>query len=337
MKTNKYITSLIPYSSKKVDASILLNANETTNYLFPDGIRLDYDIERYPIKTPQQLINQLADKYSVPSASLILGNGSTELLELSTRTFTDIGDIILTLDPSFSMYTVYSQVVGCTLKTVSVFQPIESIFTNLRELNQQFNPSIVFICNPNNPTGTLLPRSEILSFVKETDALVIVDEAYMEFANEQESVALDTKTYDNLLVARTFSKAYGLASLRLGYMIGSPSTITTLSKAKLPYSLNEVTARIGLQALEYESRVQTFVSSVITERDKLYQELQQLPLKVQPSFTNFFFVESTIDLQSALLNYGILIRSFRNGTYRITIGTKDENKQLLIALQEVLS
>lgn len=336
MKTNKFIEQLIPYSSKQVDVSIQLNANETTNYLFPDGFTLQYDIERYPVSTPQQLATALADMYQLQASSIILGNGSTELLELSTRTFTNIDDTILTLDPSFSMYNVYTQMVGCSLKTVSINQSPQAIFESLRKLDKQYQPAIVFLCNPNNPTGTLLPKREILAFVAETDAVVIVDEAYMEFAEEQESVVSYTQTYDNLLVARTFSKAYGLASLRLGYMIGSTTTIQTLSKAKLPYSLNEVSARIGLQALQQKDHVKTFISRVIDERERLYNELQKLPLSVLPSCTNFVFVQCEQDLQTALLSYNILIRSFRNGTYRITIGSPDENNQLIQALQEVL-
>lgn len=337
MKTNMYINQLIPYSSKQAQTSIRLNANETANYLFPKGILLDVQFERYPVSTPIQLAQAIATKYAVSNDSVLLGNGSTELLELTVKTFTEPGDTIISLDPSFAMYKIYSDMYGCNLQTVSVTQTTEALFEQLSILDQQCKPALVFLCNPNNPTGSLLPKKAILNFIKASDALVVVDEAYMEFASEKESLTDETSNYPNLLIARTFSKAYGLASMRLGYMIGSSSTIQTLSKAKLPYSLNEATAQIGLLAIRQTSTVSRFVQSVISERERLFVALTKLGINVRPSFTNFLYVTSDIDLQAVLLDYDILIRSFRNGSYRITIGTREENNSLLQALQEVLS
>lgn len=334
MKVNKFVQALIPYSSKQADVSIRLNANETNNYLFESGISYQYDVERYPGVSNNILSEQIASWQTIKPTNVILGNGSTELLEMCVKTFSEIGDNLLTVTPSFSMYDVYAQMHGRHLKKVplkndGVF-PVEEFVKTMTQLD----PSIIFLCTPNNPTGTSIPKEDMLLILRQTDALVIVDEAYIEFS-DNESMISYINEYPNLLIARTFSKAFGMASARLGYMVGNEKTIRILSKVKLPYSLNEVSARMGIDALQDLNKLNQFIYRVKEERQKVYTVLLSLGIDTLPSNTNFLYVRTNINLQKRLLQYGILIRSLGKRSYRITIGTPHENKQLISALQEV--
>jgi histidinol-phosphate aminotransferase len=335
MKVKPNIETLIPYESKQIDVPIVLNANESSNYLFPNGFPLQIAFEKYPNSNADSLRNALATKYNLEKDNFIIGNGSTDLLELAVKTFTEPGDYVITFDPSFSMYDIYAQIHGATMLKVASNDDTTQDITLMIAQAKTYQPSIIFLCTPNNPTGYMNTREDIISLLDSTDALVIVDEAYMDFAFEKESVKDLVNVYPNLIVARTFSKAYGLAALRLGYFIASKPVIRNLLKVKLPYSVNQVSVAIGLEALSKTDEVERFLQSVVEERERLSQELQTLPLEVFPSYGNFLYVKTNRPIQEELLEKGILIRSFGKGTYRITVGTRDENTQLINALQEV--
>jgi len=337
MKVKSSIETLVPYRSKQLDVPIVLNANETRNYLFPGGFPIEIAFEKYPNTNADELRDELAKRYDLKRENFIIGNGSTELLELAVKTFTEPGDYILTFDPSFAMYDIYSQIHGTFLLKVPAEADGRQSVDKMIALAQTYQPSLIFICTPNNPTGAMNSRDEILRLVESTDALVVVDEAYIDFAKEENSVMSLVEEYDNLMVARTFSKAYGLAALRLGYVVANPFLVNTLLKVKLPYSVNSVSIAIGLEALTKQETVKTFLNDVVQERNNLYDYLIDLGMDVYPSQANFLFVKSTVNLQETLLQKGILIRSFGNDAYRITIGTTKQNSRLKEALKEVLS
>lgn len=335
MKVKANIASLIPYESKQIDVPIVLNANESSNYLFPTGFPIQIAFEKYPDSNANSLRDALATKYNLTRNNVIIGNGSTDLLELAVKTFTEAGDYVLTFDPSFSMYDIYAQIHGVTMVKVASETDTTQDIRNMIEMATRYQPSLIFLCTPNNPTGYMNTKDEVISLLDNTDALVIVDEAYMDFAFEQESVTSLVNEYPNLIVARTFSKAYGLAALRLGYFLANENLIQTLLKVKLPYSVNQVSVAIGLEALTKTSQVQAFLEAVVTERERLYQALQELSFTVFPSSGNFLYVTTSIPLQEVLLEEGILIRGFGENNYRITVGTTDQNTRLINVLQEV--
>jgi histidinol-phosphate aminotransferase len=335
MKTRSSIATLVPYRSKQLDVPIVLNANETRNYLFPDGVPIDLPLARYPETNADSLRDDLAIRYDVTKEHVIIGNGSTDLLELAVKTFTDPGDVVLSFDPSFAMYRIYATIHGTEYQTVPAEDDKSQNIDRLIQAAEESNPALIFLCTPNNPTGVMNTRDDIARLLQATDALVIVDEAYMDFAFEQESVATWVDRYPNLIVARTFSKAYGLAAIRLGYLIANPTLINTLLKVKLPYSVNAISVAIGRAALQEEERVKTFLNEIVTERERMYQALVDLDFDVVPSFTNFLYVTTSLPLQDLLLKQGILIRSFGNDAYRITIGTKDQNDTIVSILKEV--
>lgn len=337
MKINPLIESLKPYTVDPVQVDIVLNANETKQYLFDEATLGQLDVSKYPDTNAIELRKKLSEKYDVDPSMIAVGNGSTQLLELSVRAFSEKNDAIVSFSPSFSMYDIYASNQGASLIKVPILEdgtmPVDTMIKTIEESS----PSIVFICNPNNPTGSMLKKQEVLSIVDSTDALVIVDEAYMEFALEQESIIGELDNYDHVLVARTFSKAYGLAGLRLGYMIGSKSLINVINALKLPYAVNAYSQAMGIKALKKEPKVQRFLKTMIQSRQRLYTQLNQFDLKVYPSYANFLYIKSDIPLKDLLLSKGILIRAFKEGYYRITIGNEMENKALIRALEEVLT
>lgn len=335
MKTRTSIANLVPYRSKQLDVPIVLNANETRNYLFPEGFPVELPFARYPETNADSLREDLALRYDVTKEHLIIGNGSTDLLELVVKTFTDAGDVVLSFDPSFAMYRIYATIHGASYETVPAEDDKTQSIDRLIEAAKTLHPVLIFLCTPNNPTGVMNTKDDIARLLDATDALVVVDEAYMDFAFEQESVARWVDRYPNLVVARTFSKAYGLAAIRLGYLIANPSIIDTLLKVKLPYSVNAVSVAIGRAALREDERVNAFLHDMVQERERMHQSLSNLGFAVVPSFTNFLYLETDLPLQDILLERGILIRSFGGGAYRITIGTEHENDTILSILKEV--
>ncbi|MCF7924925.1 MAG: histidinol-phosphate transaminase [Candidatus Izimaplasma sp.] len=335
MKIKQAIQELKPYQVNDNDVEIRLNANETTNYLFKDGFFLDFDTSKYPDTLSNILRKSLSENYQLQQDNFVIGNGSTELLEIVVKTYTEKDDTVLSFSPTFSMYGIYAKIHGTTYQTVPLNSDMTLSMDDILAADKKYQPNIIFICNPNNPTGTIIHKKDIETLLSTTGALVVVDEAYMEFANETESLAKEINQYDNLIVARTFSKAYGLAGLRIGYMIANNNIISTLLKVKLPYSMNQASLEYGIAALNKSERVKSFVENLCVARDELYETMAQLPLTIYPSSTNFLYMKSHLMLDQLLLEKGILIRAFSNGYYRITVGNQNENKQLLKALKEV--
>lgn len=336
MKINPNINQLVPYQAKQLNATIILNANESPNFLYPNGFRIDTQMNRYPNTTSDPLREALSKQWGLSVNQFIIGNGSTELLELSVKTFCEQGDTIISLNPSFAMYSIYAQMYGVSLETVELESDLNLVIDRMIQQANQFNASLIFLCTPNNPTGTLFTKDMVTRLIQNTSALVIVDEAYMEFSTKDESIINDVVSYQNALVARTFSKAYGLAQARIGYMVGNASLIQTLLKGKLPYSVNGLSMSIALDAMQKQQQVTEYINSIIQERTRLYQEYQSMGLHVFESQGNFLLIQTNKPIYETLREKGMLIRTFQNGTYRITIGTELENNAVLSAIKEIV-
>ncbi|MFW6319747.1 MAG: histidinol-phosphate transaminase, partial [Bacillota bacterium] len=290
----------------------------------------------YPNALGNPLRDKLAKKYTLTRDNFIIGNGSTELLDLTVKTFLNPGETILTFTPSFSMYPIYATLYDANYVAINTEPDGTQSIDKLIAKAQIVNPKLIFLCTPNNPTGTLVKKEDIIKLLNQTDALVVLDEAYMEFAKEKESLLEESPNYPNLLVARTFSKAYGLAYARLGFMSGNQQLINTLLSVKLPYNVNGLSLQLGMNALDKESTFNAFIEETIKTRDSFYQACIYMGLDAVPSEGNFIFIKSKIDLYTGLLERGILIRSFNNNTYRISIGTEQVMQKTLTALKEVL-
>jgi histidinol-phosphate aminotransferase len=335
-----------PYQSARSEAhtaDLFLDANELSlgSPVFANGVQLN----RYPDPFQHRLRQALSLRLVVPEEMVFVGVGSDEIIDLLIRlTCTPGIHGIAAVEPTYGVYRVAAQVNDVP---ISSFQLDEQFQLPTREIKEHITKDtrIVFCCSPNNPTGSLLKRDDILSLasaLKET--LLVVDEAYIEFA-ESGSVVSDVSSHENLIVLRTFSKAWGLAGARVGYCIAHIEVISALLRIKLPYNLNVVSASLAAHALANGQFLKKAISSVRSERERLSAVLKGLPSvvkKVYPSDANFLLVEfaDAKRMFDALYQHGIVVRTrseerLRN-CLRITIGTPEENDRVIAVVKGLI-
>ncbi len=331
---------------------IKLDANEGENFLLKDLDNADMkflnNINRYPDSSRQVLKEEIGKYVGVNPENIITGNGSSEIIELLMKTFINKGDKVLSFIPTFSMYSIFTKVYGGEFvglegqefasKNIGPRDDFSLNIDLLIEKAKEINPKLILLCNPNNPTGYLIPSQAIKKLLESVDSFVIVDEAYIEFA--EVSMVAELEDYQNLIVLRTFSKALGLAGLRLGYMVADVNIVKMVSKVKAPYSLNALSQAFGLMALKNKTLIHKYVENIKFEREKTFIRLKELGLKTYPSSANFILFYSQVeDLSEKLKSEGILIRDFSgylDKYYRVTIGNKYENSQFVKSLEVVL-
>jgi histidinol-phosphate aminotransferase len=335
------IRKLIPYTTQEIPYKIKLDANEGKNIYFPNGIDLSsLAFHLYPDNQSLRLRQKLSSYLQVPTSWIVEGNGSSELIELLIKTYVEPNEQILTFEPTFSMYKVYAQVYGVQYQAIPCNLDFSVDMKKIILASTKTSTKLIFLCSPNNPTGYVIPRSEILDLLSSTQAIVVVDEAYIEFSDPTQSVLEDIKNFPNLVVLRTFSKAFGLASIRLGYLVAQEGITASISKVKSPYHVNALTQAVGEMALSNIDVMKNFVSTVIDSRLILKNGLETLGIQTYPANGNFIWIQSDIpNLYNQLVDKGILIRAYTapwNGYYRITVGTNLENNALLQALKEII-
>ncbi|GCD77245.1 histidinol-phosphate aminotransferase [Thermaurantimonas aggregans] len=333
------IRQLKPYTSARDEfqgrARIYLDANENP---FDDS-----PFHRYPDPHHTDLRQKISSLIDLPADHIFLGSGSDEAIDLLIRAFCTPGEhSILTCPPTYGMYEVQANIHDVGIQQVLLtpeFQLDEpAILQALRPFTR-----IIFLCSPNNPTGNLLSRTSIKRLLEAFHGIVVVDEAYVDFADQPGLTDLLT-TQPNLVLLRTFSKAWGLAGLRVGMALANPSIINVLYRIKLPYNLSQAAQSYLYTALDSHKAINQRINLIRTERRRVAQQLSSLPnvLQVYPSDANFLLVRF-IDPQSTyrhLLSNGIVVRDrsrqpLCEGCLRITIGTPAENDQLLQALAEI--
>ncbi|EID72203.1 histidinol-phosphate transaminase [Imtechella halotolerans] len=346
MKTTKFtldslvrvnVKRLTPYSSARdefKDSSqdmIFLDANENP---FENGVN------RYPDPQQRSLKQELARIKGVDSNQILLGNGSDEVLDLLFRAFCEPGvDNIITLPPTYGMYSVLADTNAVENREVlltSDFQPDEIGVMNAADEYTK----ITFLCSPNNPTANSFESKKIEKILENTKGLVVIDEAYIDFSSQQSWLSKLQK-YPNLIVVQTLSKAYGLAGIRLGICYASQEIISVLTKIKPPYNVNELTQKKALQRVVDQKGVKSEIDLILAERALLIKALGELPYvnKVFPTDANFILAEVD-DAQlryTQLLKAGVVVRNrstqpMCTNTLRFTIGTSEENKQLINVL-----
>ena len=336
------IRSLEPYVTNPTICSIKLDANEGDKDLYLDLLKKlgesDITLNYYPDDSYSELKKEINNYVGYEPKNITVGNGSSELLDLCVKTFVDKDETILSLDPTFSMYSIYAQVFSAKYigaKAEEDFKVnVDSIIKDIKENN----PKLIILCNPNNPTGSVLTKEEVRKIVKSTDALIALDEAYMEFGDE--SLIDEVMDYDNLLIVKTVSKAFSLAGIRMGYIVANEDIITSIEKVRAPYNLNSLSTYIATEALRQKERMFDYVKNIKEEREKIYKALVDLGVKAYASGANFVFFKSDIDdLQKKLVDKDVLIRKFSgklDGYYRVSIGTKEQNEKFLEAFKEVM-
>lgn len=322
-----------------------LNENFLVNEYFLRTILIEalqnVDVRAYPDAKGAKAVRAIAEDLGVWEDEVIVGNGSDEIIELIAKIFIRKG-LALVIDPTFEMYKFYVELHGGTVKSILTDENF-----NLRAdvvLSQIDDVKAIFICSPNNPTGNQFEKNEIMKIIREFNGLVVLDEAYADFAPY--SLIMDATKYDNLIVLRTFSKAYGLAGLRIGYAVGSSEVISYLKAAQSPYSVNSIAQEACRLVLNNKQVFKSFIKSVIEERSYLTVELSMIPgIKVYPSDANFILVKSLVLPSSyiceELKRNNILVRDRSNlplldNCFRVTVGRKSDNMRFIESLKRIL-
>lgn len=354
-----FLKGLIPYTPGKpveeverelgITGAIKLASNE--NPLGPSPLALRAlrealpESHRYPDGGGYYLKRGLADRLGVTPDHLILGNGCNEVMDLMARCFLLPGDEVVIADPAFVIYGMLAHVQGCN----KVLVPLKGWTHDLKAMAKAVTPKtkMIFVGNPNNPTGTAVMPAEIATFMNAIpeEVIVVIDEAYIEYVPP--AMVPDSLSYVRegrwVIVLRTFSKIYGLAGLRIGYGIASPSMVELLNRVRAPFNVNALAQRAALAALDDQHHVAS--SRKINELGKGYlsAELARLGLHSPPSAANFLLVDLKRDGQAvaeALLRMGVIVRPL-GGPYltthiRVSIGTPPENERFIEALKAVL-
>jgi histidinol-phosphate aminotransferase len=334
------IKNLRPYSTArdeyKGQAQVFLDANENSF-----GSPLDRNYNRYPDPLQLDLKDAISKIKGLPIENTFLGNGSDEAIDLLFRAFCEPGrDNVIILPPTYGMYEVSANINNVELRKVSLLPSFQLDLEGIAEAIDS-NTKIIFICSPNNPTGNSIIRTDIETVLANFEGLVVIDEAYINFS-KQRSFIPELTEYGNLVILQTFSKAWGLAALRLGMAFAARPVIDILNKVKPPYNINQATQDLALKALENVEQVNEWIKITVAERDKLSKELLNLDVvkTVYQSDANFILVEVTdaTAIYNYLVEQGIIIRdrskvTLCEGCLRITIGTLAENETLIQALK----
>ncbi|GAB3223392.1 histidinol-phosphate transaminase [Hymenobacter seoulensis] len=336
------IRTMKPYSSARDEfqgeAHIMIDANE--NSLGSAGPER---FNRYPDPLQRAVKAELAPLKGVAPAQIFLGNGSDEAIDLLVRlTCTPGQDSILILPPTYGMYEVAANLNDVRIERLPLTPDFQLSAETVAGVVAS-DAKLVFLCSPNNPTGNLLRQSAIEEILRGFRGLVVVDEAYADFAAAP-SWTTRLAEFPNLVVLQTFSKAWGLAALRLGMAFASPELIGYLNKIKPPYNISDATQRHALDALRDAPRFEQMRQELLASRDEMARQLPTLAIvaEVFPSDANFLLVRFHPDATAVyeyLLGKGIVVRNRTTqpgcaGTLRLTVGTASENEQLLQALRE---
>jgi histidinol-phosphate aminotransferase len=314
---------------------VFLDANENSL-----GSPLLKWYNRYPDPYQQKVKAAISQVKSVDTDRIFLGNGSDECIDLLYRCFCEPGkDNVIICPPTYGMYEVSAAINDIDIQKAPL-TPGFQLDLEAIESMVNANTKIIWICSPNNPTGNSIHYEEIALLLNNFEGLVVVDEAYINFAR-QRSWLTELNEYPNLVVLQTFSKAWGLAALRLGMAFASAEIVAWLNKIKPPYNINQATQELALKALEETGQVNDMIKEIVAMRDELANVFRRMPLveHVYPSDANFLLVKvrNATSVYEYLLEQGIVVRDrskvqLCEGCLRITIGTEAENTVLVDAM-----
>lgn len=360
--TRPELADLVPYSPGKpidevkrelgLETVIKLASNESPLPPFPEALEAlraaMYELNRYPDGSCYLLKTKLSAALNIPFANLIIGNGSNELIRLIAQAILQPGDEVVAATPSFVVYPTVTKIMNGILKEV----PLKNHRHDLEAMLQQVTAKtkIIFICNPNNPTGTIVHQLEVDEFMERIphSILVVFDEAYFEYV-EDSSFARGFKYFRegrNVAVLRTFSKIYSLAGCRIGYGVMPEYLTSCLNKIREPFNVNSLAQAVALASLDNQQEVAIRVKANSENKKYLYAGFERLGLPYIPSEGNFILVDLKSDSREIfkrLLAEGVIVRTgdIFGPAYRtfcrVTIGTREENEKLITALEKVLS
>jgi histidinol-phosphate aminotransferase len=333
----KNIRSLVPYSSAREEYqgenAVFLDANENP---------FNAPYNRYPDPYQHKLKQRISDLKKVKPDQIFLGNGSDEAIDLIIRAFCEPGiDNMIGIKPTYGMYRVCADINNVEYREAMLKPDYQLNKTSLLGLADK-NSKLMFLCSPNNPTSNSFLRDDLVFLIRNFNGLVVLDEAYIDFSKTP-SMAVELDRFPNLIILQTLSKAWGMAGIRLGMAFASEEIITVLNHIKYPYNVNVLTQRMALKQLDSNGNKDTWIRTILKQRSWLERELSQLPgiIKILPSDANFLMVkfERPSEVYGFLVSRKIIVRDrsrvdLCEGFLRITIGTMQENTQLLNSLKE---
>lgn len=328
------------YQGKK-QGDMMLNANELYQNLsaaiqkeIQDSIPT-ISFHRYPDETNAALIQAYANVMKIPAQQILAGNGSDEMLGLMIGYFLGKAKVLYTLSPDFSMYDYYASMYESTILKFTCEEDGSFSVPQFIQEGKKQDVHMILFSNPNNPTGHRITNAQVCQIVEAFPNIpVIIDEAYAEFA--EESMIEMLTIYDNLYITRTLSKAYGLAAARLGFLLSNTFNIAQIRPYVVPYNISSITQKIGTIVLQHAEAFTSIIAGLKKERERVFTVCQTLQsMIVYPSHANYLYGRSVH--KSALLAYleqeGIVIRSYQDDSFRITIGEKSENDKVIMLLQ----
>lgn len=337
------IKKLNPYTSARSEYlnGILLDANENS---FGSVLENNLELNRYPDPNHNLMKRKLTGILDVSSDNIFIGSGSDEIIDLTIRIFCSPGnDNVIIPIPTYGMYKVSCNISDIKVQEINLtneFQPdVNKILTACDK-----NTKVIFLCSPNNPTGNIINRELILKLLEKFNGIIFIDEAYIDFDEENTVIDL-VNEYSNIIVSRTFSKAWGLAGIRAGYCASGKEIINYFYKIKSPYNLNKLTESALLNALEKNNKKNDFIRNIVFERERLYSVLSQFRSiqKVINTSANFLLikVDKSEIVYKRLVDSSIIVRlrdipPLLDNCLRITIGTPEENDFLIKKLEEIL-
>lgn len=343
---NEKVKNLTPYEPISGTYEIRLDANESF-LKFPQEIENEMvealkntAFNRYPDPMATKLVDGFSKYFKVNPECVTAGNGSDEIISVITNAFLQKGDKILTLEPDFSMYRFYAEIAECECVK---YQKDENLDVNIDDVISLANSEkvrIVIFSNPCNPTSRIITKEDIRKLINNTDVLVVLDEAYMDFA-EDESLLGEFENYDNLIILKTCSKALGSAALRLGFAVANKTLTNVIRAVKSPYNVNSVSQALGEVLFAHPDYIDNCIETVVNSRKKLYSQILEIKSekieKIYETHTNFVFlkVKNAKEIFEKMKENSIIIRNM--GDYlRITAGTEYENKKMLETFKKVL-
>lgn len=342
------LEALTPYDPKYLPARVYLSANENP-YPMPEVVRTaiqnaiaDVSLNRYPDPLANDLREKIAEVYGLDRNQVLVGNGGDELLFNIALAWGGAGRSFLTTPPTFSVYETNALLTGTAVVQVPRLDDFSLDEAGVLDALKTRDIDFVIITNPNNPTGTTTSVEFLRTAANASDALFVVDEAYAEFSDSTMIPLLEE--LPNLLILRTFSKAYGLAGVRMGYVLGSSQVIRNLSKVRQPYSVDAVSQAIACATLDERTAFEPLIAEIKEQRAWVGDQLRSLEeIRVYPSDANYilFKVSQADQIWDELYEQGILIRNLSNtpglkDCLRVTMGTPEENQQFMTALKEAL-
>lgn len=345
VQERKNLITLVPYTSARdlYKSGTFMDANEN----YEQWIQIDWDkiptLNRYPDSTCDILREKLIKKYLLQftNENIFIGCGSDEIINLLIEGFVNENESIMVMDPSYSFYEVQASIKNIKTEKLLLREDfsldIEKIKKNIGTVK------IIFLCSPNNPTGNLITKREIQKIAESFKGIIVIDEAYIEFSGLDNSLVDLVNRRSNIIILRTFSKAWGLAGIRVGYAIGPKSIIDVLFKIKESYNVSSISQNIAGQALDQIERLQQKVSEMKKLKKQLLEGFSNLGIEAANTSANFILIKvpNAKNIYKKIADQGMIIRDRSNlpllsNTLRVTVGSKQENEKLLALFKKVI-